>query len=372
MIMWVEETKNGKYKFIERYTDYMTGKIKRVSVVLDKNTAQSRKTAQRTLDAKIDAVYSSQSNRKEISLKTLVNAYLADQKQTVKQSTYTRNHFACNTLMEILGEDVLVSRLNAKYIRSALLATGKAPGTLNEHLVRLKALLRWGYHNDFLSDISFLDKVDSFKDVPHKVKIQDKYLETNELKILLDGMQDESWKLLTQFLVLSGLRIGELAALKEEDVDLKNKVIHVNKTYDAVNNVVTTPKTLSSIRDVFLQDDLKLVCKQIRLCMLRQGIKYGYGKSNLFFQHTDGGYMHYYSYNKYLRENSERLLGRKITVHALRHTHASLLMENGVNIDTISRRLGHENSQITKEIYLHVTEKLKEKDNEQIAAAKII
>ena len=55
MIMWVEETKSGKFKFVERYEDFMTGKTKRVSVVLEKNTTQSRKTAQKTLDAKIDA-----------------------------------------------------------------------------------------------------------------------------------------------------------------------------------------------------------------------------------------------------------------------------------------------------------------------------
>jgi integrase len=47
-------------------------------------------------------------------------------------------------------------------------------------------------------------------------------------------------------------------------------------------------------------------------------------------------------------------------------------MEQGVSIDTISRRLGHENSQITREIYLHVTEKLKERDNEEIAKVKIM
>jgi hypothetical protein len=42
--MWVEESKNGKFKFCERYTDYLTGKVKRVTVTIDKNTPQSRKT----------------------------------------------------------------------------------------------------------------------------------------------------------------------------------------------------------------------------------------------------------------------------------------------------------------------------------------
>ena len=51
--MWVEERSNGKFKFCERYTDYLTGKVKRVSVIMDKNTAQTRKIAQRTLEQKI-------------------------------------------------------------------------------------------------------------------------------------------------------------------------------------------------------------------------------------------------------------------------------------------------------------------------------
>ena len=54
------------------------------------------------------------------------------------------------------------------------------------------------------------------------------------------------------------------------------------------------------------------------------------------------------------------------------HTHASLLMEQGVSIDTISRHLGHADSQITREIYLHVTKKLQEKENEQLKGLKII
>ena len=51
--MWVEETKNGKFKFVERYTDYLTGKQKKVSVTLDKNTASSRKLAIEMLNKKI-------------------------------------------------------------------------------------------------------------------------------------------------------------------------------------------------------------------------------------------------------------------------------------------------------------------------------
>ena len=65
-------------------------------------------------------------------------------------------------------------------------------------------------------------------------------------------------------------------------------------------------------------------------------------------------------------------LGRKITPHVLRHTHASLLMANGMSTDAISRRLGHENSEITRRVYLHVTEKLKEQEQEQMKKIHLI
>lgn len=369
--MWIEE-RNGKFKFIERYEDYLTGQKKRVSITLEKNTAQTRKLAQQTLNEMIEKTYC-KTETKDITLRNLIEAYRKDQEITVKKSTYKRNYFACDTIMRILGEQTLVSRLTAQIVREKFLATGKTPGTLNEHLRRFKALIRWGYQNDLLDNITFLDKIGSFKDIPHKQKIQNKYLESSEFKKLLDSMTIEPWRLLTEFMVLSGLRFGEAAALLKTDVDFKNRLIHVNTTYDHINKTVTVPKTSCSIREVYMQDELIQCCHEINKCMLRQKmVNCITDTQNLFFFSETGTHIHYAAFNKYLRENSKRVLNKYITTHALRHTHASLLMEKGVSIDAISRRLGHEDSRITKEIYLHVTEKLKEKDNMQIAKINIL
>ena len=90
--------------------------------------------------------------------------------------------------MNILGADTIVNHMTAGYIRESLLATGKAPVTLNEFLTRFKALMRWGYRNDYVSDISYLDKLEKFRDTPHRIKIQGKFLESSELSDLLSGM----------------------------------------------------------------------------------------------------------------------------------------------------------------------------------------
>ena len=80
--------------------------------------------------------------------------------------------------------------------------------------------------------------------------------------------------------------------------------------------------------------------------------------------------MNYFSFNAYIRENSMKCLGRFITPHVLRHTHASLMIEQGLSLDIIARRLGHEDSEITRKIYIHITERLKEKENQIIARNK--
>lgn len=131
---------------------------------MEKNTAQARKVAQIALQEKIQQVYTGKKEEKKLTLANLVEQYREDQKLTVKMSTYKRNYFACKTLMSILGENTLVNRLSAKYVRDRFLVTGKAPGTLNEHMTRFKALIRWGYHNELISDISYLDKLEPFKD----------------------------------------------------------------------------------------------------------------------------------------------------------------------------------------------------------------
>ncbi len=93
--------------------------------------------------------------------------------------------------------------------------------------------------------------------------------------------------------------------------------------------------------------------------------------TNQFFPYEDKP-ISYYAYNKYLQRVARDTIGRSITPHTLRHTYASLLMEQGVDIDTISARLGHANSKVTREIYLHVTEKLKEKRNAEMKEVKLI
>ena len=376
--MWPEPQKNGKVKFIERYVNPMTGKTGRVSITMDKDTRSTRKEAARILEEKINdrlklPTAGSRSDPSKFTLRDLVDAYRIEQEKTVKASTYRRNYFTASSMLNVLGGDTLVSKLSAPYIRDKMFSLDASNASINELLKRSKGILRWGYDNDYIDDISFLDKVKPLPDITYREKIEDKYLETKDFIKLIKGMDVPVWKLLSKFLGLSGLRVGEAIALNRSDVDFKNRLIHVTKTYDANNGIETTPKTPSSHRDVYMQDELYEVCREISFCMLKQGLINGYGKSPLFFQNKEGGHIKYYAYNKYVKENAKRILGlEKITPHIFRHTHTCMLAENGVMLETISRRLGHEDSRITKDVYSHITDKILQNDFEQVAKIQIL
>lgn len=306
----------------------------------------------------------------DLKLSELVELYRISQKSSVAMSTYKRNYYAANTLMRLLGESTLVSKLNAGYTKNKLLRGDKTtPTRFNQRLYHLKALLRWGYENDYIADISYLDKLKPLNDKEKKEKLLDKYLEASELKMLLDNLKLEKWKFLATLTVLSGMRCGEAIALTMDDIDFANKTIHINKNFDVINKIVTTPKTICSNRDIYMQPELEKLCEQIKKYTLDGKLKYGY-ETDLFMCDVNGEHLNYYSYNKYLSETAENVLDRRITTHVMRHTHVSLMAEAGVPLDVITRRVGHEDSDITKHIYLHITEK--QKDREKIKDVKFL
>lgn len=370
--MWIEKRYNGKYKFSERYTDYVTGKQKRVSVTLDKNTAASRKLAMEMLNKKINKQLPIV--QKDITLSDLVERYRTYQEKVVKASTCKRNYYSTKAICDILGNDTLVNKLTASYVIDCLLKSNKSATSLNGYLKRFRAMINWAFRNDIIEDISFLSKIENFKEEQTKrERIEDKFLEPFEIdKLMLQIKKSNQWHwyYLTQFLILSGLRIGEAIALTLDDIDISERVIKVSKTYDYHTNTTTSPKTRCSNREVYMQDELLSLVK--KAIVYYKEIKFIHNvDSNLFFTNSSGCRVEYGAYEKFLRENSTNIK-KRVTAHILRHTHASILLAEGVNVDVISRRLGHENSKITKEIYLHVTQKLKENDNAAIKNIKIL
>jgi len=357
--MWVEKRNNG-FIACERYKDPYTGKLKKVSVALSVNTAQSRKAATSVLQSRIQKLKLPLPER--ITLEGLIAAYLKDKAATVKASSYRRDEVVLGCICDILGPATRCCDLTAGYVREKFRSSGKSSCTLNGYIDRYKPLIRWAYNNDYIKSSASADKLRPFPAPGRREKIQDKYLEADELAAVLDAMSVTTWRLLTQFIALSGLRFGEAAALDLEDVDLVNKVIRVRKTYDPITDTCTSAKTLASLRNVHIQPALATVVKAVLKYTREVKFAAGFSDRPYFFITSSGTRIQIAAFNKYFGSVTKKIKGKALTSHALRHTHASLLLAQGVSIDTISRRLGHENSTITREIYLHVTKKLEAAD----------
>ena len=366
--MWIEELPNGKYRAVERYTDPLSGKKKKVSITMDTNSKKSQKSAQYILNDKISAKISS-TGLSRITLRTLCDKYQS-QYTTIRESTQRRNNFFAESACKLLGEDTLVDNLSAGYIREKMMDSGMAIGSMNEFLTRLKAFLRWGYNNDYVEDISYLSKLKPLKDDAKKEKIETKFLEPEELEAIINALSVQRWKDLTSFLVLTGLRIGEAIALQIEDVDLDKREIHVTKTWDITNDTLhDTSKTPAGVRDVYIQDELLPLCVELRRIALIEKMA---TRCDLFFQSQGKRYV-YNSFNKALKVAAAGCVPNKdVKPHILRHTHVSLLAAEGLTLDEVARRVGHENSSITKKIYFHVTKKLKQRDQGRIKGIKIL
>lgn len=205
-----------------------------------------------------------------------------------------------------------------------------------------------------------------------------KYLEKEELTLFLEtaktkGLPDdyEMFSLLSY----TGMRVGEMAALKHKDIDFEGNTLSITKTYyNPSNNTVkyelVTPKTTGSRRTIDVDRDvLDLISKHlVKQKAIRMKFRDIYHDKDFVFVNSKR-YPGYPYLIKIIEERMARILrlaglNKDLTPHSLRHTHTSLLAEAGATLPEIMDRLGHINDDTTKIIYLHVT-KPKKKETSQ-------
>lgn len=152
------------------------------------------------------------------------------------------------------------------------------------------------------------------------------------------------------FLFMTGLRLGEAQALEWKDLNMEDETIRIEKSMyykNAQEFYVTKPKTKASIRTIAIDDDLIALLKEWRQK-----------------QDNNGGSEYILSYNglptnkhtlrHVITRHSKLANIHKIKIHALRHSHASLLISLGVNALDIRDRLGHEDIETTLGTYGHL------------------
>lgn len=207
-----------------------------------------------------------------------------------------------------------------------------------------------------------------------------KYLEKEELSIFLKTARESANVVdypLYLTMAYTGLRVGELSALKWSDVNFNDYTINVTKTIyrrlDAVRiYLLQTPKTKSSRRKIDIDETVISALKAHKeyqdSCRIPNDPNY-HDKDFIF---TSNVYPGYPVTSNGIRRRMQILLRRaklnsELTPHSLRHTHTSLLAEAGVSLETIMNRLGHHDDKITRKVYLHITKPRKIEASQKFA-----
>ena len=201
------------------------------------------------------------------------------------------------------------------------------------------------------------------------------FLDDEQTREVLRKLDKEplKWKTAMYLLIYSGMRRGELMGLEWKDIDFVHKVIRIRNTSQCVKGmgiVTKCPKTATSIRTIKLADCVFDVLKEYRRewqfmkkvlqetwkdeieITLIDGSRKIIRNDRVFIK-EDSTPMHPDSITEWVRKFVQKNDLPYFSPHSLRHTHATLLIAEGVNIPTVSRRLGHSSIATTTKVYLH-------------------
>ena len=286
-----------------------------------------------------------------ITFNQVTKEWLMYIKTKVKESTYLHykniveskfsKSFGNLSLKELQNIDfnVYINRLSKKI----------SPRSIRITLIVLKEILKYA---ELKYDVSFKLELISLPRIPKKkIEIFDK---EEKIKLLNYCLNDNNSKTLGILICLyTGLRIGEICALKWKDIDLDNSLIWVNHTLQRVylgkNNtkvILTDPKTDSSNRGVPIALNLSRKLKE----EYKLHDKEEYVISCKYKKIIEPANFRYY-YKKTLQNCKVEYK----TFHTLRHTFASNCINVGMDIKSLSEILGHANVATTLNIYVHTS-----------------
>jgi integrase len=179
----------------------------------------------------------------------------------------------------------------------------------------------------------------------------------DELRQFLTSIEDSEWYVPIYLAANTGMRRGEVLGLTWRNVDLDNAHLVVEQQVQSVEYEasVADVKTAGSRRTIDLDPRTVTVLKAWRRQQIERHLSTGRRTDDEFvFTHTDGGSVHPDLFSQSWSRLMDKSEVRRIRLHDLRHTHASILLKAGVPVKVVSERLGHSGPAFTMTVYQHV------------------
>ncbi len=339
----ITKRKDGRFmgRFIIGYDE--TGKVM-YQYVYGKNYEEAKKKL--IIGKAIESQYLSGKN---ITVASAYEEWLNAVVNRVKESTYANYKLKFEKHILPKFGDILCSELSADAINAFIsqkLAQGLSVNYIRDIFTVFKTMLKYA-QEEYNFRLSLKNVV-----LPKAEKKQSEKINDAEQKTLVKYLKANMN--LTAFGILislcMGLRIGELCGLKWADVDFKNKVLHINRTVQRICSengsrktkiIISTPKSTTSFRTVSIPDFLMEYFEMFR----NQDEFFILSGSEKVIEPR----VIQYRYKKILK--SAELESHNF--HKLRHTFATNCMQNGFDMKTLSRVLGHSTVAITLNCYIH-------------------
>lgn len=284
-----------------------------------------------------------------------VKLYKVDAIRSVSLEKYYLTH----QWLEKLAPDLTLAELNRKTYQKLLnlyAKTHEKQTTINFHHQLKSALLDAVEEHLIPEDPTRKIVLKGKPPRPKRVKC----LSQKELSALIEQLElnnDElSWDWLILLIIKTGLRFAEALALTPQDFDFVKHRIHITKTwnYKSPEGGFIPTKNKSSIRSIVID---KALSKQFRQLVKKQT------KHRPIFVKAP-------VFNSTVNHRLIRLCKRaripEVTLHSLRHTHASILLFAGISVASVSRRLGHSTISTTQNVYLHIIQELEAQDTKKM------
>ena len=342
------------------------------------SSAREAKQALTQLKAEYDAGRF-KTKSQDITLGELFERWWSVYEPSVKITTANYRYRAYSNYFKKY-DDLRLSKLNTLWAQDIVNSLAKEFKSYKTMLSTLKLIINYGLRMEFIEKDPFALVVypKSLEKSTKLSKVENNFYSKDELKLFLDRAKKSSNPIVYPFfrlLAYSGIRSGEISALNWSDIDFDEHTLSITKTvsHDTRKNLnfIAKPKTKKSTRTIFIDDEtlqaLKIWKTTQAKMLLAKGIN-ALSDSQLIFPARDNRIAGTTSANSRLntfyKQNPDL---RRISIHGFRHTHATLLLEAGLNIKDIQERLGHKNIQITLDFYSHVTQQKKQKTAEKFA-----
>ena len=318
--------------------------------------------AAKELERRLAAEYASgvaQTNS-SMTVNKLFDEYIAAKTPEVRETTlYKSKQTITDHVLPVLG-DIKITKLNAPILQKWKLSVENKGFTLKTRqniYSEFRALLMFAVKMEYLN-VNPLIKVGNFKDAYQESK-EINYYTADEFKKYISAAYREAeekgfdeWNYYVFFCIAfyTGMRKGEINALRWTDI--KGETLYIRRSVTQKlhgHDRETPPKNKSSVRDLQMPVPLKNILREHKKrCQTIDGFSEQW--------HICGGQrcLRDTSLSNHNIHYSQLACVKTIRIHDFRHSHASLLANEGINIQEISRRLGHANIEMTWNTYSHL------------------